>query len=72
MEKPIAHNLVSGNIINDQELSPDFSMAEIRKESDGLKRRSMNLICAAEKVLRSCRLYGRKAEYYAVDGYRTP
>lgn len=49
-----------------------FLWLKSERNRSGLKRRSMNLICAAEKVLRSCRLYGRKAEYYAVDGYRTP
>ena len=34
MGKRIAHNLVSGNIIDYLELSPDFSMAEIRPRAD--------------------------------------
>ena len=34
MGRRIAHNLVSGNIIDYLELSPDYSMAEIRPKSD--------------------------------------
>ena len=34
MGKRIAHNLVSGNIIDYLELSPDFSMAEIRPKAE--------------------------------------
>lgn len=38
MGRRIAHNLVSGNIIDYLELSPDFSMAEVRPKRDWIDR----------------------------------
>ena len=38
MGRRIAHNLVSGNIIDYLELSPDFSMAEIRPKAEWVGR----------------------------------
>ncbi len=38
MGRRVAHNLVSGNIIDSLELSPDYSMAEIRPKQEWLGR----------------------------------
>lgn len=43
MGKRIAHNLVSGNLLEYIELSPDFSMAEIAAEPDWVGKKLMEL-----------------------------
>ena len=43
MGRRIAHNLVSGNIIDYLELSPDYSMAEIRPKTEWVGKALMDL-----------------------------